>query len=159
MQTDKYYFFYKHEFGQWTKRAIEDDRGRRYNCCEQYMMFWKAMLFHDFEIARRIMAEKDPRLQQLLGREVRGFNNALWDRNSERIVYSGNKLKFDQHIDLRIRLVGTYPLLLVEASPTDLIWGVGLAEDNPLILDERNWRGKNLLGKTLTRIRDGIIGI
>jgi ribA/ribD-fused uncharacterized protein len=156
MQTDEFYFFWKHEFGQWTKREIVDLLGRRYNCCEQYMMFHKALLLGDFEVATVIMSEQDPKEQQALGRKARGYRQDVWEANRIRIVYEGNMLKFTQHQDLRKRLLDTFPRLLVEASPSDCVWGVGLSEDNPLILNPRNWRGMNLLGAVLTCVRDEI---
>lgn len=152
-ETDKYYFFWKHEFGQWTLRDIVDEGGVLYNCCEQYMMANKALLFEDFEMSERIMNEMNPREQQLLGREVRNYDQGIWDLNKEEIVCSGNLLKFSQHDDLRLRLIRTYPKILAEAS-SDKIWGVGLFASDDRILDEKNWTGKSLLGKNLMRVRD-----
>lgn len=156
MRTDKYYFFWKHQFGQWTIAPIVDDCGRTYNCCEQYMMFWKAMFFNDLEIAREIISEKNPYEQQKLGRKVKRYNEDAWIKEREPIVYRGNFLKFTQHPELRTRLLETHPLLLVEAS-LDKIWGCGLTINNPQILDSRNWTGKNLLGKILTNVREDVM--
>ncbi len=153
LDSPKFYFFYRHPFGQWNQSVMVDEGGVTYACAEQYMMAKKALLFRDEEAARRIMLETNPRLQQAIGREIRGFDQGLWDANKEGIVYAGNKLKFTQNHDLREMLLATHPRVLVEASPTDLVWGVGLSADDPLILDEKNWRGQNLLGKVLTKLR------
>lgn len=159
MESDKYYFFWKHQFGQWTKREIKGVEGIRYNCCEQYMMYNKAILFNDFDSAKKILLEEDPAEQQKLGRKIKNFNEDVWCSNRERIVYDGNYFKFTRYLDLRGRLIDTYPKLLVEASPSDLVWGVGLTQENPLILDPKNWRGQNLLGKVLTKLRNDLIGV
>ena len=42
----------------------------------------------------------------------------------------------------------------VEASPRDRIWGIGMSLNNPLVDDPANWRGRNLLGKVITEVRD-----
>lgn len=154
MNRDDFYFFWKHEFGQWTRRDITDEFGRTYNCCEQYMMFQKSLLFGDYDIADKIMLEKRPSVQQDLGRKVKNFNTEVWDRSKEEIVYMGNLLKFDQHPDLKNRLIRTGYRVLVEASPFDKIWGVGLAESDDAILDPENWQGENLLGEVLMRVRN-----
>lgn len=155
-ETDKFYFFWKHQFGQWTLRNISDSGGVVYNCCEQYMMAQKARLFDDGESFERIMREASPKQQQARGRSVQNYDQRIWDENKEQIVYSGNILKFTQHQDLAERLILTHPKVLVEASPYDCIWGVGLSVDDPLILDERNWKGQNLLGKALMKVREAI---
>ena len=152
-ETNSHYFFWRHQFGQWTFRDMVDQDGVRYNCCEQYMMAQKARLFGDKKSFDAIMQEPDPKAQQSLGRLVQNYDQGIWDANKEKIVYDGNILKFSQHEDLGQRLLETAPKILVEASPSDLVWGVGLKEDDPLILDEANWRGENLLGKVLMRVR------
>ncbi|MBT4376575.1 NADAR family protein [archaeon] len=156
-ETEKYYFFWKHQFGQWTLRDIIDEGGINYNCCEQYMMTHKALLFDDLDSAKKILCEKDPREQQRLGRIISDFNQEIWDANKEEIVYRGNKLKFYQHFDLQKRLIETFPKIFVEASPYDRVWGVGLSANDDLILDEKNWKGENLLGKVLTRVRNDFV--
>lgn len=155
-ETDKYYLFWKHQFGQWTLRDMVDMDGKVYNCCEQYMMFKKAELFNDKEIAEKILAEKDPSNQQKLGRQIRGFIPEKWDKNKIGIVWYGNYLKFTQHEDLRKRLLATEDRIMAEASPYDLIWGIGFRANDDLALDQKNWKGKNLLGKILMSVRDSL---
>lgn len=155
-ETQEFYFFWKHQFGQWTKREMVDPEGIRYNCCEQYMMFKKAMLFKDEYAAKKILAEPEPGLQKKLGREVRGYTSETWDMHKFGIVWYGNYLKFAQHQDLRLRLIETEEKILVEASPTDLVWGVGYEAQNDQILNPINWRGKNLLGKVLMSVRSAM---
>ena len=155
-ETDQYYLFWKHQFGQWTLRDMVDTDGKVYNCCEQYMMFKKAELFKDSEIAKKILEEKDPANQQKLGRQIRGFIPEKWDANKVGIVWYGNFLKFSQHEDLRERLLATGDRIMAEASPYDLIWGIGFRAMDDLALDERNWKGQNLLGKILMSVRNAL---
>ena len=152
-ETDEFYFFWKHQFGQWTLREMVDPEGIGYNCCEQYMMFQKARLFNDEAAAEKIMQESEPALQKKLGREVQGYVSAVWDVDKFGIVWYGNYLKFSQHEDLRSRLLATGERILVEASPSDLIWGVGYEAQDDRILQSSNWRGQNLLGKVLMSVR------
>ena len=153
METDTFYFFYKHQFGQWAFRSIVDSNGIVYSCCEQYMMFHKAMLFKDTQAAEDIMLADYPADQQRIGRKVKGFDQETWDENKALIVFQGNLLKFTQHQDLRERLLKTGDKILVEASPVDRVWGVGLDADDYRILDPMKWRGQNLLGKVLMQVR------
>ena len=153
-ETSEFYFFWHHQFGQWTLRTMTDPDGVNFNCCEQYMMYKKACLFKDLDSATAILAEKDPARQQQLGRTIKGFTSQLWDAYKTGIVWYGNFLKFSQHEDLRQRLLATGNKTLAEASPDDLIWGVGFAAEDDNILDPANWTGQNLLGKILMSVRD-----
>lgn len=148
-------FFWRAEspFSQWHRSIFTID-GVRYTCAEQYMMRAKALLFGDTEIAERIMASESPREHQSLGRKVRGFNQAVWERERENIVRTASRAKFSQNSGLKKKLMATGHTELVEASPVDRIWGVGLAADDPRITDRASWRGLNLLGKILTEVRD-----
>jgi len=155
--TNTHYFFWKHEFGQWTKRVMTDQEGTNFNCAEQYMMYQKAKLFGDDIIAELILDEPLPNKQQDLGRKVSNFNKEIWNKWKFSIVLSGNILKFTQHPDLKHHLISTHPKVLVESSPCDIIWGVGLAADDDRILDEKNWKGQNLLGQVLMTVRELLI--
>ncbi len=128
--------------------------GQEYRTAEQYMMAEKARLFRDGETRRRIMAAGSPKEYKALGREVRGFDAAVWDREKTGIVLRGNLAKFSQDPALFAYLDGTGDSVLVEASPFDDIWGVKLAIDDPAIRDPNRWRGQNLLGFTLMEARD-----
>jgi len=138
----------------WLLIDIVDPDGVKYNCCEQYMMYKKALLFNDVDIANEIKLEPSPLRQKELGRKIKGFDPEIWDNNKLGIVWYGNFLKFSQHSDLKERLLLTGDRILAEASPIDLIWGVGLKSFDDNILDIKNWKGKNLLGEVLMSIRD-----
>ncbi|GHT96282.1 hypothetical protein FACS1894116_13160 [Betaproteobacteria bacterium] len=151
--AERYHFFYRSPLGQWNRKPFFEGT-LKFCCAEQYMMYYKAVLFEDAESARLILAETEPRLHQRLGRAVQGFTHARWSEFREEIVFVGNVLKFSQNDDLWALLLATGDKLLVEASPVDLIWGIGLGEDDPLRLDEKNWRGLNLLGQALSKARE-----
>lgn len=151
-------FFWRPDspFSQWHARPFEVG-GVTFACAEQFMMYGKATLFVDDEVATRILAAADPRAHKALGRKVRRFDDAVWKRERERIVYDGNHAKFTQHADLLDLLIATRGTELVEASPMDRIWGIGLGAEHPDAIDRTKWRGANLLGRVLTRLRDDLI--
>ncbi|RZF23966.1 NADAR family protein [Paraburkholderia sp. UYCP14C] len=128
--------------------------GVDFTSVEQFMMFSKAKLVGNENAAAGILAARHPKDQKAIGRGVKGFDLATWEGKRESIVYVGCREKFAQNPGLRSLLLATAPTELVEASPYDRIWGVGLGERDPLILDKANWRGTNLLGITLMKVRD-----
>ena len=155
---EKFTFFYRTEspFSQWHPAVFTID-GHSFQNAEQYMMYGKAMLFHDEQTAQRILQAKHPREQKQLGREVQHFDKKQWQQHAKDIVYQGNQAKFTQNPDLLEMLLATAGTTLVEASPTDTIWGVGLDEDNPLIRNRNTWKGTNWLGEVLTSLRDHLL--
>lgn len=130
--------------------------GDTFYCAEQFMMHGKALLFGDAEIAAQILRTKSPGAQKALGRKVANFNDLTWKANRLAIVYAGNYAKFTQNPPLRDALLATGKSLLVEASPRDRIWGIGMSADHPLAHTPSKWRGQNLLGQTLTKLRDAL---
>jgi ribA/ribD-fused uncharacterized protein len=127
-----------------------------FSSVEQFMMYSKAKLFSDEASAEAILATRHPKEQKTLGRKVQGFALEAWQAKRESIVYVGCREKFSQNPGLRTLLLATAPTELVEASPYDLVWGVGLGDRDPLIVDKAQWRGKNLLGVTLMKVRDAL---
>ena len=121
------------------------------------MMHGKAVLFDDAEVAAQILAADHPRTHKALGRKVRGFDDRVWKREREGIVLAGNRAKLTQDAALRAALLATAGTTLVEASPRDTIWGIGLAATDPRAQDPTTWRGQNLLGAILTRLRDELL--
>jgi ribA/ribD-fused uncharacterized protein len=121
------------------------------------MMYGKAILFADAEIAAEILEAASPRQHKALGRKVRNFNDATWKARREQIVAAGSRAKFTQNAELRQALLDTAGTELVEASPFDRIWGIGLAASDPRAENPAQWRGQNLLGKILTRLRDELL--
>ena len=129
-----------------------------YNCAEQFMMAEKARIFGDDDTWQQIMASYDPMTIKKLGRKVRNFNAYVWKKNCQQIVKRGNLAKFSQNQKLLEYLLGTGDKILVEASPKDTIWGIGLAEDASEASNPRLWQGENLLGFTLMEVRDMLKG-
>lgn len=127
-----------------------------YNCAEQFMMAGKAKLFGDEEIRQQILDSKDPKTQKMLGRAVRGFDEDKWNEAAKEIVFQGNMAKFSQNEDLKEKLIATKNKILVETSPYDKVWGVGLRQTDPKATNPRLWKGKNWLGEVLTRVRESI---
>lgn len=132
-------------------------QGRTFPTAEHYMMYGKAVLFGDTATAEKILAAPNPGAAKALGRAVRGFVQGTWEEHRSRIVVEGNEAKFGQNPDLRAFLLATRKKVLVEASPTDRIWGIGLAEDDPHAANPLTWRGLNLLGFALMIARDRLI--
>jgi ribA/ribD-fused uncharacterized protein len=127
--------------------------GQKYASAEQFMMAGKARLFGDDSMLEQILASEDPKKAKALGRKVQGFNEARWAAVRFELVTLGNFAKFGQDQTLKAYLLGTGSDILVEASPVDTIWGIGLARDDVRAKNPRRWRGKNLLGFALTRVR------
>jgi ribA/ribD-fused uncharacterized protein len=156
--TDRHTFFFRPEspFSQWHPATFVVD-GATFSCAEQFMMHGKAVLFGDHAIAAEILATSSPRQHKALGRKVAGFDDRTWKAHREAIVAAGSRAKFTQNPALLQTLLATAGTELVEASPFDRIWGVGLSADDPRIDDPTQWRGGNLLGKILTRLRDELL--
>ena len=137
---------------QWWPVEFTVD-GARYASAEHFMMAAKALLFGDAETAERIRAVPHPRAAKDLGREVRGFDEKVWAERRSDMVVAGNLAKFGQHPELRDFLLGTGGRVLVEASPQDKIWGIGLTADDERAASPENWLGLNLLGFALMDVR------
>ena len=139
--------------GQWqaSKFGVDIDD---YTCAEQYMMAEKTRLFEDEEIKEQIMKATNPIEMKALGKKVKNFDQTVWDKVKYSIVLNGNYYKFSQNKEMRAFLLSTENKILVEASPLDTIWGIGLGEENPNAYNPTAWRGKNLLGFALMEVRD-----
>ena len=157
---EKFTFFWRTRspFSNWHISPFEID-GIWYNCSEQWMMAEKARLFDDKKILIKILASTEPRDQKALGRLVQGFDKAKWDAIAREIVYKGCVAKFSQNPKLKEALLATEGTTMVEASPVDCIWGIGLAEDDPRALDRSKWLGTNWLGEVLDRVREEFLKV
>ncbi|MFD2470960.1 NADAR family protein [Amycolatopsis silviterrae] len=162
-QRVKFLFFWGHRperdgsagrgcLSQWWPASFAVD-GRTFATAEHYMMWRKALLFGDEANAERILQVKHPRQAKELGRGVAGFDQDRWEACRSEIVLAGSLAKFGQHPDLLRFLLSTGKRVLVEASPLDRVWGIGLAADDPDAENPERWRGLNLLGFALTRAR------
>jgi ribA/ribD-fused uncharacterized protein len=163
-----YIFFWGHQpqrdgsigagcLSQWWPVAFVADNVV-FRSAEHYMMYRKAVLFGDDESAGRIVAASHPRQAKMLGRRVRNFDEAIWKKQRFDIVVDACLVKFGQNEDLRQFLVGTGQRVLVEASPTDRIWGIGLNARDERVADPALWQGLNLLGFALMQARAQLAG-
>lgn len=159
----------------WGHRAAKDGRvtasclsqwwpaafvvgGLEYRTAEHYMMAEKARLFGDEAVRAQVLQARTPAEAKALGRKVSGFDNEHWERERSAIVIAANTAKFEQHDPLRQFLVQTGDRVLVEASPVDAIWGIGLAADHENAERPERWPGLNLLGFALMEVRDRLRG-
>jgi ribA/ribD-fused uncharacterized protein len=152
---NKFTFFWPGPFSQWAHAEFIVDN-IKYNCAEQFMMHQKALHFNDLAIADDIMHTSLPDAQKRLGRQVKGFVESEWNAVAKDLVYVGNYHKFTQNIKLMTQLMATEDTLLVEASPFDKIWGIGLDASAAAKTPQDKWPGKNLLGLVLTELRDNL---
>jgi ribA/ribD-fused uncharacterized protein len=150
-------FFWQNRspFSNWypskfTYNGIDFTRG------EQYMMYCKAMLFGDTAVAEAILQTDNPKEQKDLGRIVTNYDDEVWAAKRLDIVTDGLFEKFNQNEVLKQHLLDTGDTEIVEASPYDTIWGIGWTEEDPQAHDKTKWRGQNLLGIALMRVRDRI---
>jgi ribA/ribD-fused uncharacterized protein len=167
-ETPEYLLFWGHRqkrdaivdascLSQWFPAAFERE-GERFATAEHWMMAGKARLFGDAEMRAKIIAASDPKTAKSLGRKVRGFDDAKWAAARYALVVEGNVHKFAAHAKLREFLLGTGERVLVEASPYDRIWGIGLGRDADGAKDPERWRGDNLLGFALMEARERLRG-
>ena len=164
--TNDFIFFWGHTsaksgeitqtcLSQWWKCTfIENDI--TFCCAEQYMMYQKALLFEDHTIAQEILKSKSPKKIKELGRLVKSFDSKIWDEHKAEIVLRGNILKFSQNPELKKYLLGTGDKILVEASPYDRVWGIGMRAGSGGNCEPQRWKGQNLLGFLLMEARDMI---
>jgi ribA/ribD-fused uncharacterized protein len=163
-QENKYLFFWGHQpnkdgsisktcFSQWWLSSFDVD-GITYKTAEHWMMAKKALLFNDKEIFEKIIQTKSPAEAKKLGREVKNYVDTVWLANRFEIVKEGNLYKFGQNKDLKEFLLNTNERILVEASPVDPIWGIGMAADHKEVNNPEKWQGLNLLGFALMEVRD-----
>lgn len=145
----------KHVLSQWWPAAFTIE-GEIFHTAEHYMMAQKARLFGDTEAYGRIVAVNEPSEAKALGRTVRGFVEEVWNCHRLDIALSGNTAKFRQNPALGQWLASTKEDVLVEASPVDRVWGIGLSGDDPRAQDPALWPGLNLLGFVLMRVRASI---
>lgn len=158
-----YIYFWKHRaeangsvgtgcLSQWWPASFKIGE-QEYPTAEHFMMHSKAMLFGDEETARKILETESPKQVKALGRSVKDFDSQLWQEHRFAVVLRGNLAKFSQNENLKDYMFSTGESILVEASPTDTIWGIGLSEEQARNQSPAEWKGLNLLGFALMRTR------
>lgn len=152
--NDQFVFFWNGIYSNWYP-CVLNIKGITYNCVEQYMMAQKALSFDDMQAYNDIMATPDPAKQKAIGRKVQGFDPDAWNAISKDVVYEACWEKF-QDPKLKAELLATGTKEIVEASPYDKIWGIGLGEEDPLIWDKTKWQGLNWLGVVIMEVRKNL---
>ena len=127
-----------------------------YSSMEQYMMYQKAIYFHDEIVAEQILETKDVSEIKQFGRMVSGYDDTTWNGIRQIIVYEGLKAKFSQNEELRNCLKQTGDAILAECAVKDRIWGIGLSMTDPSRFEKNKWKGQNLLGYSLMMVRKSI---
>ncbi|NOV00593.1 NADAR family protein [Paenibacillus planticolens] len=166
-QSFKFVFFWGHTppndggidkscFSQWWMSPFEVE-GTAYSCPEQFMMAEKARLFGDNEMLDVILKANHPKEMKSYGRAVRNFDKDTWDNECYDIVKRGSFAKFSQNPKLGDYLKSTNNRIIVESSPLDCIWGIGMSQSDPEVENPVKWRGRNLLGFALTEVRDVLL--
>src|SRR5262245_21122781 len=159
----EYLFFYGHKplpneeigvscFSQWWPAPFSYGEVS-YPTAEHFMMAEKARLFGDEDVRAQILKAASPKVAKQLGRQVKNFKEEVWQASRFQFVVEGNYAKFNQNCELGRFLLGTGAKVLVEASPVDRIWGIGLAADHESATNPERWRGLNLLGFALMEAR------
>ena len=152
--TNTHLFFLRGVFSNFQHCPSLIIDGIKWQNCEAAFMFFKAKHFKDFEIAEKIKKETNPAEAKKLGRLVKNYNDAEWEKVRYSYMYKVNLAKYTQNSLFFETLMNTKELVLVEANGRpDNIWSCGLYADNDKILNEKNWTGKNLLGEVLMEIR------
>ena len=130
--------------------------GQKYTSLEQYMMYQKAVTFHDKEIAQKILQTSDPSKIKNYGRMVKGYDNVIWNGLRQIIVYEGLLAKFSQNAVLKKQLLATGNDMLAECAVQDKIWGIGLSMYDKKRFDMAEWKGQNLMGFSLMAVRKAL---
>jgi ribA/ribD-fused uncharacterized protein len=162
--TVTYLFFWGHQpsndgsitkscLSNWYRAPFTSD-GITYPTTEHYMMAKKALLFEDTQTYQEILHVNSPKEAKTLGRKVNGYIDEIWKEHRQNIVITGNEAKFSQHPELKQFLLSTQSTVLVESSPYDQIWGIGMAAEEQNIEDPKAWKGLNLLGFALMEVRN-----
>ena len=163
-QQTEFLFFWGHQpqrdgttgpgcLSQWWSAPFTVD-GVAYPTAEHWMMAGKARLFHDDQALAAVLAAADPKAAKAAGRSVRGFDEHVWAAARFDLVVAGNLAKFRNSPELGAFIAATRPSVLVEASPRDRIWGIGMTASHPDAQRPSRWRGTNLLGFALMNVRD-----
>ncbi len=150
--TDTHVYFWGSILSNWYGVKFEY-KEHTFSNSEQAFMWLKANHFGDFEIADQILDTPNPRENKKLGRKVKGFDSKEWELHCLDYMIDVNLAKFEQHESLLKQLLSTDNKIIVEASPYDQIWGIGLHWEDDDVLDESKWKGQNLLGVALMEVR------
>lgn len=125
----------------------------KFSSMEQYMMYQKAVTFHDYDVAKDIMGTDDVAEIKALGRKVKNYSDVIWNGLRQIVIYQGLFAKFQQNVTLKQRLLETGDSIIAECAVKDTIWGIGLSMKDTKRFDINEWQGTNLLGFALMAVR------
>ena len=151
-ENPDYCLFWGGFMSQWARSPFTVD-GVEYPTAEHWMMVRKAEMFNDQDALNKILKTSDPKTAKAIGRQVRGFEKDTWEKDCFDLVVEGNVEKFTQNVEFEKQLIGTGDAVLVEASPYDKIWGIGLDSTDYRAQDPFTWKGTNFLGFALMEVR------
>ena len=164
----KYFYFWGHTprsaevdascLSQWFPAGFVSE-GQTFPTAEHFMMYRKALLFSDLDSAEAILQADNPGKAKALGRKVQNFDESVWVSRRTEIVETANRLKFSQNRELGDYLAKTGSKVLVEASPSDRIWGIGMSREAARQAHPAQWKGLNLLGFSLMVVRAELFGM
>jgi ribA/ribD-fused uncharacterized protein len=157
VETDDIVLFWHNDsvFSNWYTPVTFKLFDKEFHNSEAAFIYLKALVFDDEKIANKILQSgvQDPYIVKDLGRKIKNFSSDVWDEQKFNCMYNACSAKFSQNALLEKILLDTGDKILAEASPYDLIWGIGLAPNDPKALIQSNWTGENLLGKALMEVR------
>lgn len=131
----------------------------RFFSMEQFMMYEKAVIFHDMDMAQKILQENDAAKIKQYGRQVAEYDETIWNGLRQIVVYRGLLAKFSQNAKLGMKLKKTEDAVLAECAVHDRIWGIGLSMHDPCRFEMKKWKGQNLLGFALMQVREQLQGM
>jgi hypothetical protein len=132
--------------------------GITYTSSEQWIQTTKARLFPgNEELIHQMLNTHEPLKIKQLGHRVLNFNAKIWNEQAQELIYPGLKAKFAQNYYMLDFLDSTGQKLIVEASPTDLLFGIGQRITNKTILQPETHKGANIQGLMLMRIRNELL--
>ncbi|KAJ3327425.1 hypothetical protein HDU91_004388 [Kappamyces sp. JEL0680] len=117
-------------------------------------MLLKAALMQDWPTYLAILDTQDPKVAKALGRSVKPFDETLWKAHLDQVAFHTLLCKFTSTRQLQGILLATDDAVIVEASIDDRIWGIGLSVSSKFLSNSKNWKGKNVLGQGLMRVRE-----
>jgi len=154
IETDDMIVFSGDFYSQFYKSPMIIDN-INFVCCEQWMMYSKALYFNDNETAELIMNAEEPKEHKKLGRLVKNYNDDKWLMVCNDIVYKGNYAKFTQNLELKEKLLNTGDKLIAEGQPYDKRWGTGLNMEDTIKTPMEQW-AENRLGNIIMEVRNSI---
>lgn len=148
-----YLFFLKNFLSNFKACNFVDENGVKFCNTEQYFMYQKAITFNDFTTAKAILNTENPFEAKALGRQVRNYDEKVWNEKRYDVFRKANIMKYSQNPDLHKMLMETGNLILVECNESDYIWSCGLTIEKAKKTPISEWPGKNMLGYLLMDIR------